>query len=198
MAIALLGPVRRYGLVRADLEAVIDGMEMDAREDICAPPLATLDLYCARVASAVGKLSVRIFGDDSPSAIAVAESLGRALQLTNILRDLVEDAERGRLYLPQELLDRFAVPVRPMDAIRHRNLPLVGRALAGIARGHFADAGSAMARCSRTAMRPARLMGAMYAAILNRLEQADWQDPETRVGIPSWQKLWLVARHGLL
>jgi phytoene synthase len=198
VAVALLGPVRRYGLLKADLAAVIDGMEMDANEDISAPSLATLDLYCARVASAVGKLSVRIFGDSSQSAVQVAEHLGRALQLTNILRDIAEDAGRGRLYLPRELLDRFGVPPRAQDAIRHPNLPLAGRALAEIARGHFAAAGTAMAACSRKAMRPARLMAAMYAAILGRLERADWQDPLARVSLPAWQKLWLVFRHGVL
>ncbi|MBI1776119.1 MAG: presqualene diphosphate synthase HpnD [Proteobacteria bacterium] len=197
VAIALLGPLQRYGLLKADFEAVIDGMEMDAREDITAPSLATLDLYCARVASAVGKLSVRVFGADGPVAVAAAESLGRALQLTNILRDLAEDASRGRLYLPMELLQRHGVPPGPASAaIRHPNLPLVGRDLAGIARGHFAAAAGAMARCPRRAMRPAALMGAMYAAILDRLVEADWRQPELRVGLPSWQKIWLVLRHG--
>ena len=198
VAVALLGPVRRFGLDRADLEAVIDGMEMDAKEDICAPPLATLDLYCARVASAVGKLSVRVFGDGSPSAIEVAEALGRALQLTNILRDLAEDAELGRLYLPRELLVRFDVPLAPMAAIGHANLPLVCREVARIARRHFDAAEEAMRRCSRPAMRPARLMGAMYAAILSRLERADWHDPSRRIALPTWLKLWLVLRHGVI
>ena len=197
VAFALLGPVRRYALLKSDLEAVIDGMEMDAREDIVAPPLATLDLYCARVASAVGRLSVRIFGDDGVDAIQVAESLGRALQLTNILRDLAEDAARGRLYLPLELLQRHGVPLRPEEAIRHRNLAPVCRDLAAIARGHFADAAGAMARSKRRAMRPAALMGAMYRAILARLERADWRDPDRRIGLPSWQKLWLVLRYGV-
>ncbi|HWG81056.1 MAG TPA: squalene/phytoene synthase family protein, partial [Stellaceae bacterium] len=92
---------RSYALRREDFLAVIDGMEMDAAADIRAPSLAELDLYCDRVASAVGRLSVRIFGCDLPAADRVAWALGRALQLTNILRDLAEDAERGRLYLPR-------------------------------------------------------------------------------------------------
>jgi phytoene synthase len=197
VAVALAGPVRRYRLEKADFEAVIDGMEMDAKEDITAPSLATLDLYCARVASAVGRLSIRIFGADGPDAIQVAESLGRALQLTNILRDLAEDAARGRLYLPKELLDRFGVPGRAAEAIRHPRLPEVCRALAEIAHRHFTEAGRAMARCPRQAMRPAALMGAMYAAILRRLERAGWQRPDERIGLPSWLKLWLVVRHGV-
>ncbi len=92
VARALSGPVRSYQLRKEDFLAILAGMEMDARGDIRAPDFATLDLYCARVASAVGHLSVHVFGDSSEPAHAVAESLGRALQLTNILRDLAEDA----------------------------------------------------------------------------------------------------------
>ncbi len=97
----LVAAVRRFGLRQQDFQAVIDGMQMDAETVIAAPDFATLDLYCDRVAAAVGRLSVRAFGDSSAQADAVAFSLGRALQLTNILRDLAEDAARGRLYLPR-------------------------------------------------------------------------------------------------
>ena len=89
-----------YELREADFIGIIDGMEMDAGEPIVAPRLPVLDLYCDRVASAVGRLSVCIFGDTSAAAQDVAYALGRALQLTNILRDVWEDAKRGRLYLP--------------------------------------------------------------------------------------------------
>jgi len=102
VARALCEPALRYGLRRHDFLAIIDGMEMDAREDIRAPGLAMLDLYCARVASAVGHLSVHVFGDASHPAHLVAESLGRALQLTNILRDL-DEVCRGSIE-PAELL----------------------------------------------------------------------------------------------
>ena len=84
----LVAAVRRFDLRQVDFLAVIDGMEMDAETAIVAPDLATLDLYCDRVAAAVGRLSVRAFGDSSEAADRVAHSLGRALQLTNILRDL--------------------------------------------------------------------------------------------------------------
>src|SRR6185437_2553023 len=120
-----------YNLRREDFHAVIDGMEMDAAEDIRAPDMATLDLYCARVAAAVGHLSVHVFGDPSPDAHAVADSLGRALQLTNILRDLDEDAQRGRLYLPREILDRHGIATTdPPAVLRHPALPAVCREVA--------------------------------------------------------------------
>src|SRR5437763_9890638 len=100
----LAGPVREFGLKREDFHAIIDGMEMDVVADIRAPDDATLDRYCDRVASAVGRLSVRVFGMQEQDGIALAHHLGRALQLTNILRDLDEDAEFGRLYLPAPAL----------------------------------------------------------------------------------------------
>jgi len=199
VARALLGPIAAYRLRREDFLAMIDGMEMDAAADIRAPSLAELDLYCARVASAVGHLSVRVFGDASPAADRVAEELGRALQLTNILRDLVEDAARGRLYLPRELLEAHGIAARePQEVLRHPALPAACRDLAAIARRHYVAAAEAMAASSRRAMRPAAVMGAVYRATLDRLVAADWRPPERPVRVPKWLKLWLVLRHGFL
>jgi presqualene diphosphate synthase len=199
VARALREPVSRYALRHEDFHTVIDGMEMDAAQDIRAPDLATLDRYCASVASAVGHLSVHIFGDQSSDAHAVADSLGRALQLTNILRDVDEDAQRGRLYLPREILDRHGIRgAEPTVVLRHPALPSACRDLAAVAEGHFADAGRAMARCSRRAMRPAAVMGAFYRAMLEALLRAGWRDPGQRISLSKAQKLWLVLRHGLL
>jgi presqualene diphosphate synthase len=199
VARALCEPTRRFGLRRGDFLAVIDGMEMDAREDIRAPDLATLDLYCARVASAVGHLSVQVFGDPSVSAHVVAESLGRALQLTNILRDLREDADRHRLYLPREILDRHGITGSdPATVLQHPALPAVCRDVAAIAENHFQEAQQAMMRCSRRAMRPAAVMAAIYHATLSALLRSGWLDPTARVRLSGPLKLWLVLRHGFL
>jgi presqualene diphosphate synthase len=196
---ALSEPVLRYRLRRRDFLAVIDGMEMDACEAICAPDLATLDLYCARVASAVGHLSVHIFGDEGDAAHAVAESLGRALQLTNILRDLDEDARRGRLYLPREILDRHGIrSTDPLAVLQHPALPAVCRELSAIAEEHFEQSMRIMARCSRRAMRPAAVMAALYHATLAALLRSEWRDPAARVSLSTPLKLWLVLRHGLI
>jgi len=199
VARALREPIMRYELRRDDFHAVIDGMEMDAAEDIRAPDLATLDLYCARVAAAVGHLSVHVFGDASDSAHCVADSLGRALQLTNILRDVDEDAQRGRLYLPLEILQQHSIRTTdPQEVLRHPALPAVCRDVAAIAEKHFAAADDAMSRCSRRAMRPAAIMGAFYRTMLGALIRADWRDPGRRVSLSKSQKLWLLLRHGFL
>jgi squalene synthase HpnD len=193
----LLAAVARFGLREADFAAVIDGMRMDAETVIVAPDLATLDLYCDRVAAAVGRLSVRAFGDSSAEADQVAWNLGRALQLTNILRDIKEDADRGRLYLPAEYLDQAGVPRDPAAALASPRLPDVGARLAADARRYFDAARAHMANCDPIAMKPARLMGETYAAILTCLEQSGWRDPARRVSLPLWRKLWLLVRYGL-
>ncbi len=190
--------IPRFTLRQADFLAVIDGMQMDAETIIVAPTLATLDLYCDRVAAAVGRLSVRAFGDASRAADRVAHHLGRALQLTNILRDIHEDAGRGRLYLPAEYLTAAQIPLSPGAALGHPNLPTACRRLARDAHAHFAAASAAMEKCDKAAMKPARLMGAMYAAILSRLERRGWKRLDRPVKVPKWQKLWIAVRFGVL
>jgi squalene synthase HpnD/squalene synthase HpnC len=200
VAAALQRPMQRFQLRREDFLAVIDGMAMDAAADIRAPGTAELDLYCARVAGAVGRLSVRAFGDLSPRADEVADALGRALQLTNILRDLVEDAGRGRLYLPRELLQAHGIDFArtPAEALRHPAIPLVCDALAKSAESSFARAAGAMAGCDRRAMRPAAIMGAVYHALLDCLRQRGWRALDQRVRVPRATKLWLLLRHGFI
>ena len=199
VAHALRQPIVRYDLRQRDFLSIIDGMQMDARANIRAPDLAMLDLYCARVASSVGHLSVHVFGDPSDAAHAVADSLGRALQLTNILRDLDEDAGRGRLYLPREILDRHGIrEADPTAVLGHPALPAVCREVAAIAEQHFQLSMRAMESCSRRSMRPAAVMAAIYHATLSALLRSGWRDPATRVNMSKPLKLWLVLRHGLV
>jgi len=192
----LAAAIARFDLRKDDFLAIITGMQMDAEAPIVAPNLQMLDFYCDCVAGAVGRLSVRAFGDASPAADRVAANLGRALQLTNILRDLREDAERGRLYLPREWLEEAGVPPEPAAALASPRLAQVCARLAILAHHHFAAAEQAMQECDPRAMRPARLMGAIYASMLARLERRGWDQPEKPVFVPAWQKLWIVLRFG--
>ncbi|NHN84428.1 presqualene diphosphate synthase HpnD [Acetobacter musti] len=166
--------IRFFALKQADFDAVIDGMTMDAGSPMVAPDEETLDLYCDRVASAVGRLSVHVFGDSSGHAERVAYHLGRALQLTNILRDVAVDARLGRLYLPRDLLARFDVPADPQRVLTAPGLAGVMRIIAARAHDHFRNAFAAMKKCDRKAMVPARMMGGSYLAILNALERRGW------------------------
>ena len=195
---ALADHVRRYRLRQEDFLAVIDGMEMDARDPWRPMAMQELDLYCDRVASAVGRLSVRAFGATEPAADQVARSLGRALQLTNILRDIAEDGERGRLYLPPDLLAAHGIDtIDPRAVMSHPALPKVCAALADTAQRHFEDAWAAMRQCRRRTMRPAAVMGAMYWTILMRLKKQGWRI-EARPKVPALVKLGIVLRYGII
>ncbi len=196
---ALAGPVDRYALPREEFLAIIDGMEMDARESLCAPDMETLRLYCRRVAGAVGMLSIRIFGATEPEAEDFALKLGEALQLTNILRDLDEDAERGRLYVPAELLAAHGIEVRDAETVlTHRALPKVCAELAAMARQRFDDADEVLARCNRRNLRPALLMMGIYDDTLDRLNARGWQDRSGSLRRGKVGKLWAAVRRGLL
>ena len=195
---ALQGPVAAYDLAREDFLAIIDGMEMDARGPIVSPPLQELRLYCGRVAGAVGLLCVRIFGAPRTEGIALAEALGEAVQLTNILRDIGEDAGLGRLYLPRELLAKHSVTdTTPMAALRNPRLAAVCAELEAFAVKRFAEAQAILARLSRADMKPARLILVVYQRLLQRLHASGYRDPERRVSLSKAEKLWLIARHGI-
>ena len=195
---ALSEPVRLYGLRCSDFLAIIDGMKMDAGSDIRAPSLLELDLYCERVAVAVGRLSVRIFGEETPAGERVAAELGRALQLTNILRDLAEDARRHRLYLPREILQAHGVyATTPSWVLAQPALPDICRDLAQLADRHYSAAAEATAACPRWTMRPAAAMFGVYHALLHELLARGWQQLNGSVRVPAWRKLVLVFRHGL-
>jgi presqualene diphosphate synthase len=194
----LARPVRDFALAQEDFLAVIDGMEMDAVEDIQAPNLATLDLYCDRVASAVGRLSVRVFGLGHESGIGLAHHLGRALQLTNILRDLDEDAGVGRLYLPREWLDQAGISTSdPVTALRSPGLAQVCNQIAERARGHFAQADTIMARSPRHAVKAPRIMGAVYRCMLEGMVARGWEAPRARIRVSRARIGWILLRYAI-
>jgi phytoene synthase len=194
----LAEPIRRFGLAREDFLAVIDGMDMDAEADIRAPSRATLELYCDRVASAVGRLSVRIFGMAEAPGRELAHHLGRALQKTNILRDLDEDAAMGRLYLPREALEAAGIATHdPLAVLAHPALERACAPLLAEARVHFDRAEAIMAGQPRKATRAPRLMAAVYSGVLAVLATRGFAPPRPRVRVPKYRLLLAVLRHGL-
>ena len=195
----LARPVRDYGLKREDFDAVIDGMAMDAAEDIRAPDWNTLDLYCDRVASAVGRLAVRIFGLPEQPGEALAYHLGRALQLTNILRDIDEDAATGRLYLPREALQSAGVQTSdPLVASADPKLAVACVDVAARARAHLDKAHSIMDDAPRTAVKTPRIMAAAYGSILDRMVAEGFAPPRRRVAASRPRVLAAVLRYGVL
>jgi phytoene synthase len=197
----LKGPVERYGLRRQDFYAVIDGMEMDVGQPIVAPDWKTLDLYVDRVASAVGRLSTPVFGLDAGPGEALAHHLGRALQLTNILRDLDEDAAIGRLYLPKEEMEKAHLETdlsNPARVLADPGLEAVCRAVAVRAERHFQEADAIMASAPRRAVRAPRLMGAAYHGVLKRLLEQGWTPPRERVRISKADLAKAFLKYGVM
>jgi phytoene synthase len=195
----LASPVQEFRLRREDFHAIIDGMEMDVVADMRVPDDSTLDTYCDRVASAVGRLSVRVFGMEENDGVALAHHLGRALQLTNILRDLDEDAALGRLYLPRSAL--LAAGITDTDPAVVLASPALAAACDHVvesARRHFREADLIMARGSRRAVRAPRIMADAYRMILNGLVARGWSDPRRSVRLPRMRLLWIVARHAFV
>ncbi|MBV8978914.1 MAG: presqualene diphosphate synthase HpnD [Alphaproteobacteria bacterium] len=193
----LQAAVRRYGLRLADFLAVIDGMEMDVAADIVAPDLTILDLYCDRVASAVGRLSIKVFGMEEEPGFRLAHHLGRALQLTNILRDLDEDAAMGRLYLAREHLEAAGVAC-DLGALADPRIDAACRATARLAHEHYAQADAILRARPKGRIRTPRLMGAVYAEILRAMEQQGWAPPRKRVSLPKAQLALIALRHGIV
>jgi phytoene synthase len=195
----LARPVREFDLSHEDFLTVIDGMEMDALEDIRAPNFSTLDLYCDRVASAVGRLSVCVFGMERGTGKLLSHHLGRALQLTNILRDLDEDAGVGRLYLPREALQQAGiVTTDPAMVLRSPTLSQACGELVERARLHFAEADKIMRRCPRRAVRAPRVMSEVYRSILDLLVARGFDAPRQPVRISRARVAWILLRYALV
>jgi phytoene synthase len=193
----LIAPVARFGLPRRSFEDVIDGVEMD----LDRPRYRTFDdlrEYCLRVASAVGLICLEIFGARDEASRQYAIELGIALQLTNILRDLGRDLADGRLYLPLEDLERFGVTE---DGLRAGTITPPIRALldfeARRARDHYARASALLPRQHARRLVAARIMGAIYFDLLERIERSDYAVFAGTIRTPRWRKVTIAVSEWL-
>jgi 15-cis-phytoene synthase len=199
----LIVHVAKFGLPRQSFEDVIDGVEMD----LDGRRYATFDDlrgYCLRVASAVGLICLDIFGARDEGSRQYAIDLGVALQLTNILRDLGHDLAGGRLYLPLDDLARFGVSE---DDLRAGVMTAPIRALCDFearrARDFFAKAAAELPRTDARRLVAARIMGAIYFDLLERIERSDYRVFNEKIRSPRWRKLviagrtWCAAKAGL-
>jgi phytoene/squalene synthetase len=197
IAVALAAPIARFALPRAPFDDILKGMETDARGPVQAPPMAELELYCARVAGAVGLQSVRIFGCRDAGADDFALATGHALQLTNILRDVHRDAQEWRLYLPREALSAAGIAARdPVDALHDPGLGAACAWLAERARRRYREADAIRARMAPAdarSLRPAVMMTAVYRRLLERVVRHGW-DGGAPVALGSAEKLWIALR----
>ena len=196
ISVALVNPIKQFGLCKKSFLAVIEGMETDSSAKVRMPTFWALENYCDHVSCAVGRLSNQVFGVDKVFGEAVAVALGQALQLTNILRDLYEDADIDRLYVPKEMLSVRNIPsVDARLAIAHPRFPEVCEELATIARLRYQDAERAIGQCDRKTMLPAIMMMENYRRILDKLVKRGWSCLNKPVSLNKAQKLWLFIRY---
>ena len=175
-------PIKTYNLARLDFHDVIDGMVMDTQTELRAPSLPTLDLYCDRVASAVGRLITPIFGLPRQVGCDLAHHLGRALQLTNILRDIDEDATMGRIYLPRAMLAEAGLYLDIDPAkMAMSDLTLACEPLVQMARLHFMAAHAIMRQRPRWETRAPLLMAQVYEQDLEAMMDRGFAAPRTPV-----------------
>lgn len=193
---ALLKPVRQYNLPKDEFILLIEGMEMDALGPIIAPDYQTYLAYCRRVAGAVGMLSMPIFGAGTGEAqTRFAIALANALQTTNILRDVAEDATIDRIYLPKELLEAHGITgAHPKTLMRQPGLMGACRDLGGKADAFFADAREALSGFDWRTARPALLMMGIYQRYWHKLDAVGW-NPNIPVQMSKWEKLGIALRY---
>jgi len=196
---ALIAPVEAHDLPQREFLLMIEGMEMDARGPLIAPSSERLGAYTRRVAGSVGSLSMRIFGAwKGEVSERFALALGDAFQLTNILRDVEEDAETGRVYLPRELLETHGVALLPGCVAGAPGLPGVCRDLGEQARAHYDTARGLAGAHDRARLRPALLMMGAYEAYLDRMEALDWQRSPHGVALSKRAKLARGLRYAVM
>jgi phytoene synthase len=186
-----LGPAAaRYALPREGLEQILEGMAMDLDYNRY-PDFPTLEVYCHRVAGVVGQLSARIFGYTQPATLDYARNLGIALQLTNIIRDVGEDARRNRVYLPLDELQRFGLQTEDIVMLREddRFLRLMQFQIAR-AKARFDQALALLPAADRRSQRAGLVMGRIYRTLLDEIEHAGGRVMNQRIGLTPLRKLW--------
>jgi len=191
---ALAANVRRFNIPQRYFEEVIDGVEMDLTRKRYAT-FAELSLYCRRVASAVGLICIEIFGYRNSATRVYAERLGLAFQLTNILRDVREDAARDRIYLPLEDLERFGVTEK--EILQSAYTPGFNQLMefeAARARQFYQEAAAALAPEDKSSMVAAEGMRLIYSALLERISRSGYRVFDRRLSVSAPRKLLLVGR----
>jgi len=191
---ALLPGIQQFGLERQHLEELIAGMEMDLHP-VLYPTRASLEQYCHRVAGVVGLLSARIFGFTHPATLEYAHCLGLAFQLTNIVRDVGEDARLGRVYLPGEEMAKHGITAE--DILSLKDTPALRRLLADqaeAARQKYAEAYALLPDTDRRAQRPGLMMAAIYQTLLDEIAAEDYAVMHQRIALTPLRKLWLAWR----
>jgi phytoene synthase len=191
---ALQAASAEFNLPQEQLQEIVDGMEMDLQQSRYLD-FKALSLYCYRVASVVGLLAAEIFGYQDRRTQKYAHDLGLAFQLTNIIRDVGEDARMGRIYLPIDELQRFEVPAADILNARHSdNFRRLMDFQVERAESYYAQAIDALPAADRRAQRPGLVMAAIYRTLLDEIKRDGCQVLTQRTSLPPIRKLWIAWR----
>jgi len=194
VGLALQDVLKGFDLPREQLLEIIDGMAMDLQQTRYLD-FKGLQLYCYRVASVVGLLAAEIFGYSDRATLKYAHDLGMAFQLTNIIRDVGEDARRGRIYLPIDELQRFNVPAAEILEARYSdNFRELMAFQTERARQFYAQAFAHLPAADRKSQRPGLVMAAIYRALLEEIARDGFQVLDRRTSLTPIRKLWLAWR----
>ncbi|MCC2633640.1 MAG: squalene synthase HpnD [Ramlibacter sp.] len=189
---ALMPHVPVFGIEQSHLQAVIRGCEMDL-EQTRYLDFPALQRYCHLVAGVVGEVAARIFGQTQPATTDYAQKMGLAFQLTNIIRDVGEDAMRGRIYLPVNELQQFEVKAHEVLQRNHsERFVALMRFQAQRAHALYDEALALLPAQDRRAQKPGLMMASIYRTLLREIEAEDFQVLKQRISLTPVRKLWLA------
>ena len=194
VCIALVDIVKQFDLPQEHLLEIVDGMEMDLDQPRY-PDFKSLQLYCYRVASVVGLLSAQIFGYSDRETLKYAHDLGTPFQLTNIIRDVGEDARRNRIYLPMDEMQQFGVTASDiLNANETENFHKLMAFQIERARRYYRQAFGHLPAADRKAQRAGLIMAEIYLAVLNEVERSGCHVLRERVSLTPSYKIWLALK----
>tara|TARA_B100000029_G_scaffold182527_1_gene180141 strand:- start:13010 stop:13837 length:828 start_codon:yes stop_codon:yes gene_type:complete len=187
--------IKKFKLKKKYFFDVIKGVEMDIKNIMICPSKKNFNLYCYRVAGAVGLISLGIFGEYNKNGKSFALYLAKALQITNILRDIKEDEEMGRIYIPKEILNKYNIKKEKISLmIQNKMFPKACWYLSKIADHNFKMAKKKLKYCSENKLKSAVLMMETYKILLNKLKKNKWENLEKKIYLTNFEKIYLFVK----
>ena len=186
--------IEKYGLFKTDFIAIIDGMKMDIGKKIVYPSQNELDVYCDRVAGAVGCLSMKVFEINHKNSRKYAKSLGRAFQYTNILRDIKEDSTMGRCYIPIDMIKKFGLGTKkPELLVKRSDLKEICKEFIDKTKEYYLSAEKLSLEFEKSKLKAPKLMKSMYESVFKKICKNNW-DNNVKIKLGKFEKFLIVLR----
>ena len=187
--------IDKYKLNKKHFLDIIDGVEMDIKDIMICPSKKTFNLYCYRVAGAVGLLSLKIFGEYNKKTTTFGLYLANALQITNILRDIKQDQAMGRIYIPKEILNKVGIKKKKISFIlKDKRFPEACKKLSNLADLNFELAEKQLKLCSKNKLKSAVLMMNTYKLLLKKIKKNGWKNLGRKISLTKFEKFFLFIK----